>query len=204
MSVVEINRFTILDASIADPKNILSICKDTKQADGCQKIYYGIQYEESVMHLIVVWESVDHYKAFIGDNSKTVHLPIMSGLAEFGKSTHEILHVDFTLDPVPLLQAPITEFTYITLKPNVAVQDFAELMDLVVEKSKGFIEGLGTSWGRTLEHENLFVLLMGWYSYADHMKNIAENEDQKVLTPRLLELGDFTLTHVELTEFHEI
>lgn len=52
-----------------------------------------------------------------------------------------------------------------TLKPGQSAQELGDFMNVVLEKSGTSLKvRYGTSWGKTVEKDDLFFLVMGWNS----------------------------------------
>ncbi|KAJ3478023.1 hypothetical protein NLI96_g10053 [Meripilus lineatus] len=199
--VVEIARFASNEAYRSDPAVINPSLEILSRAKGVQAIFHGIQVEdEETVYIVIIWDRVEDHKALIDDQD--AYTKLRTNLAKCGSTEHHILHVPLLPDPLAQLRAPLTEFSFMTLKPGQSAQELGDFMNVVLEKSGTSLKvRYGTSWGKTVEKDDLFFLVMGWNSLQDHQKNIEENEENITLTAQLLKLVDFKLTHVELQEY---
>lgn len=92
-------------------------------------------------------------------------MELQSELPECKDIEHQALQVSVVPDPFPLLRAPLTEISFMTLKPSLDSKGLRDLMSIVLERSSTTLRiQHGTSWGKTNQDDKLFTLLMGWNS----------------------------------------
>ena len=133
------------------------------------RIWHGLQEEENTVWLVLCasfgsyvsdhskseysdflttgWESVEAHLALV--NNKPVYDELGDLFARCGSRKHYMLHIPFTSHPIDHLQAAVTEVTWLQLKsPSKDVEQH-------LAKGKGF------SWGKTVEKDDLYVLVKG-------------------------------------------
>ncbi|THH26801.1 hypothetical protein EUX98_g7382 [Antrodiella citrinella] len=162
-TVIEIARFEGNEAYAKNPHIIDEAFAIVAKARGCNGIWHGLQEEENTVWLVLWWESVEAHLALV--NNKPVYDILGDLFAKCGSRKHYMLHTPFMPHPIDHFQAPVTEVTWLHLKQaNKDVEAY-------------LAKGHGFSWGKTVEKDDIYVLITG--AQKVEQTNLSQNEAVK-------------------------
>ncbi|KZT15565.1 hypothetical protein NEOLEDRAFT_1081990, partial [Neolentinus lepideus HHB14362 ss-1] len=143
-------------------------------------------------HPLPVWQSYEHHIALM---NAPIYAKLIETLKPAMGGPFEMIHVKFTKNPTPVLEAPVTEVAFITLKPGKTKEQVAPLLDQLTSR------GL-SAWGPTIEKEDTLVLTFGWASVEEHTEVISKApEEAKKVLASIKELADIKLAHGNLKKY---
>jgi hypothetical protein len=164
MPVAEIVTFKASAAYLANPTIIVPACKKIAEYDGCLGTYTASMEDGTAAYLLVVWKTLDHYKKMMQHSG---YAAVLAALAVVHTGPVSVLHYDMTDDPSKAFSAPLTVFSYSTLKDGKskdAIKPFADAVGKYVDLSHGYSQG----WG--VEKPNTLLAILGWASLDAHAK----------------------------------
>ncbi|EPQ49812.1 hypothetical protein GLOTRDRAFT_134581, partial [Gloeophyllum trabeum ATCC 11539] len=116
LPVAELVLFTSSQAHQKD-QGILGRSIDIlNKTEGKIATYHGPEVEDPTNgYLFVLWQTLGHHKALM---SGPTYPALVETLKPAVGGPFEMLHINFTKDPTPALEAPVTEVALVTLKPG--------------------------------------------------------------------------------------
>ncbi|KAL9711187.1 hypothetical protein Ac2012v2_005727 [Leucoagaricus gongylophorus] len=164
----EIIWFNPSDSYSDDPTDTLDIVSRTSKGRGLLAVCYGFEeHNPSLGVWVMVWKTLEEHHSFMGFESYTdFALPVMEAMVGPGEITQVLLsqHRDF----FRAIASPVTQFINITLRPR---HDRNYELTPLVEKlahELTLVPGChGSSWGPSVQHDDVYVGIVGWRSLAD-------------------------------------
>lgn len=120
---------------------------------------------------LLVWKDIDaHYKLRA---DKPRHQELLQHITKiFATKDLDIFHVHPRSDPLPALNAPITELATAVLKDPAAREEVEQALVRVI-KAHDNLEGIyGATWGQVVEKEDTYVFIVGWESVEVSAKTL--------------------------------
>ncbi|KIY71997.1 hypothetical protein CYLTODRAFT_418375 [Cylindrobasidium torrendii FP15055 ss-10] len=203
---IEFFTFTASEAFQADPvaqfAPVNEIIKRGKgDGDDVRSLHYGtVVGEPSKGYFILAWSSVKAHEAF---KSKPEYGELAKSFGERVLTAPlEVTHYTFADVPEKVLAAPDTEIAVFKLKEGKSEADFLkpweERLLPRLANTKGWHSSGG--WGKSIEKEGHFVLLLGWESKELHLQAM---QDKEYMT-EVHSLGEYLeLVHFEHTKLHK-
>lgn len=91
-------------------------------------------------------------------------LPVMEAMVGSGEITQVLLQQSNFFRAV---SAPVTQFIYITLRPrHDRNYELAPLVEKLISESTAIPGHYGSSWGPSVQHDNMYVGVVGWGSIS--------------------------------------
>ncbi|KAF9821601.1 hypothetical protein IEO21_00447 [Rhodonia placenta] len=205
--VVEIADALAADAFLASPRdpNLVKPALDiVAEAQGSLRTYYGLQTEERKhSYLVNVWDAIQSHHDL--QANKAVYGEFKKNITSLAKSHPDILHVQIKNgDPYKALNAPVTAFTTITLKPGESKELLEEKVREVTEAGNS----IPASWGSygivsgpIIEKEATYALIIGWDSAEAHWKTVTTVPELVNPLTEIRGLADIGSAHVALVEY---
>ena len=114
----------------------------------------------------IVWKNLEEHNAFMTCESYVdFALSIMEAMVGHGEITQVLLkqHQDFFW----AIASPVTQFIYITLYPrHDRNSELTPLLERLARELTSVPGCYGSSWGPSLQHDNVCVGIVGWRSAA--------------------------------------
>ncbi|KZT28058.1 hypothetical protein NEOLEDRAFT_1239812 [Neolentinus lepideus HHB14362 ss-1] len=193
LPVIELVTFTSSEAYQKDQGVLKGLIEILDATDGKISTYHGPQIEDASQgYFFVLWQSYEHHVALM---NAPVYAKLIETLKPAVGGPFEMIHVRFTKNPTPVLEAPVTEVAFITLKPGKTKEQVAPLLDQLTSR------GL-SAWGPTIEKEDTLVLTFGWASVEEHTEVISNApEEAKQVLASIKELADIKLAHGKVKKY---
>lgn len=112
----------------------------------------------------LVWESVEHHKAAVAQGLID---PILKDHAILGEIKY-LFDVEAKEDVRAALNAPVTEFAFLTIKEGVSPADVEEKVTRLSTLAKGWGRAKGNyggSWGSVANDRSRIFIMLGWESF---------------------------------------
>ncbi|KAI0786255.1 hypothetical protein C8Q75DRAFT_772965 [Abortiporus biennis] len=201
--VVELARFGTSEAYQKDTSIIKPALEFLSKVKGCNEIFHGLKAEDpNIMFLIIVWDSVEIHHVFMNNKELAgkVGQLLASSITEFKPP---LLHAAFSPDSLSPFRAPITEFAYSSVKPeligNVDIKEVESRLQVVVDKR--LADNQSAALGRTLEDDSLTVGILGWDSVQAHIEWATKDPIGSDVVGKFGEVSKIVCEHVALKEF---
>ncbi|KAJ7600754.1 hypothetical protein C8J56DRAFT_911195 [Mycena floridula] len=185
-----------LNLTLAEPA-----VKVIADAEGYLGAWYGLQNEvegAELGHLVTAWETYEHHKKVVDGPG---YADIMAGVKPALKGPLDSHHIKVTMDHIPALSAPTTEFVSVTLKEG---KDMAELLK-VSERMINHLNGAKGAFppivfGTSIEEPTKIILVIGWGSRQIHMDAISVEPFTSTMG-EIAQLADITFSHTDMTKY---
>jgi len=112
--------------------------------------HYIYSMVESHKHL-PVWDTVEHHSNFTNSD---LYGPMIETMRSAFEGAVDDFHVQFTIDPKPILSSPCTQITTVTFK---ALQDKTHVLQIlsgVSQMNPGVV-----TYGEVIEDENVVIII---------------------------------------------
>ncbi|KAF9444335.1 hypothetical protein P691DRAFT_807529 [Macrolepiota fuliginosa MF-IS2] len=197
----EIIWFSPSEFYLEDPDHALRAVNNSSSERGLLDIYYGFEEQDpSVGVWVMAWHTLDAHQSFMEHEAYIdFALPVMEAMVGFGDITQVLLSQRTQFHKA--ISSPITQFVYITLRPRH--DRTYELTPLVENLTAELMEVpgcYGSSWGPSVEHDNVYVGVVGWRSLSD--RDCGMNGAVSLTIAQIQEVGTVELKYTQL-RLHE-
>jgi hypothetical protein len=115
------------------------------------------------------WESPEDFKTLVanatGELTKLREHFALTRSTTGPEGVHKVT-VKFTADPLPVLQSPVTEVLFATLKPGADLQALARTIDkAVIGSNSSASPAVAAVQGSVIDNPETIVLIVGWNSH---------------------------------------
>ncbi|EPQ53605.1 hypothetical protein GLOTRDRAFT_100664 [Gloeophyllum trabeum ATCC 11539] len=198
LPVAELVLFTSSEAYQNDQGVLGGLIDILNKTEGKIATYHGPEVEDPTKgYLFVLWQTLEHHKALM---SGPTYPALVETLKPAVGGPFEMLHINFTKDPTPALEAPVTEVALVTLKPGKTKEEVGPLLHkLTGLPTPGIVL---STWGPTVEKEETLIIAAGWESVEAHKqasKGVSGEVAQLIASIR--ELVDIKITHGKLKKY---
>ncbi|KAF8073751.1 hypothetical protein FPV67DRAFT_763649 [Lyophyllum atratum] len=199
MPTVEIARFPASDEFVTDPLILEDALETLINTEGVISPHYGLQTEDGrTGYLVVIWKTYEHHMNLMRQPS---YPGLIACLTRARSGPLDLQHVDFDNDIAPALEAPATEFAFMTPKPGASIDDFkAKLKVLGDTMTKEGVCRVPLGLGESTEHKGTWVMVIGWDSVQAH-KDAVSKGPYPELIKSLQELAYIDLKHANLVKY---
>ncbi|KAF9066129.1 hypothetical protein BDP27DRAFT_1330996 [Rhodocollybia butyracea] len=164
--------------------------------DGHISSYWGLQASEEGAnkgYVISSWESVEHYKRFVGTDKYTDGLATLKSAAAGDLRRTQFAGV--VGHPVPAMNAEVTEV--VLVKPNAGVTG-AQIKEAVYKLEAIFDNnGHPAALGESVDKEGLYIIFVGWPSVAESRSTV-KSEPFASAIAEFTALASLEITHAVL------
>ncbi|KIK07940.1 hypothetical protein K443DRAFT_86101 [Laccaria amethystina LaAM-08-1] len=164
----EIIWFNPSNEYLADPDRMLGSINKTTAAYGMTAAYYGFHTKEQRTGVwVLAWQTLAHHQHFMGEEIYAeAMLPVMEAMVGAGHMTQALLH--HRHDLMRALSSPVTQFIYITVRPrHDRGYELVPLIEKVRKELKTVPGCFGSSWGPSVEQDDVQVGVIGWRCIQD-------------------------------------
>ena len=111
---------------------------------------------------IIVWETIEHYRALQKDEPN--YAKLKAGLKAVMVSREYLYHVNFPVDLTSALNAPVTEVAWVTIPSTSDKKEFTDLLQGFIAKIHQYLpeEIIAEGFAPTVEDENKLGACFGW------------------------------------------
>lgn len=201
--VVELAIFPSSEALRADRSIFNKVYEIVTESAGSQYFFTGLQAEDKTTFYVAVgWETLAHHQALI-DNKPVYDVLLSSIKPAVGDGNLSLVHAAFE-DPAAALQAlsaPATELAFFTLKsPDQAAVLPGSMKNLleVLGSTKG---KQGYTWGKVVEKEGVYALIIGWDSVDIHWDQVKNYGPLTAAVHKVFESVTSDLVHIHFTKY---
>ncbi|KAH9969532.1 hypothetical protein BC827DRAFT_1151561 [Russula dissimulans] len=181
----EIASWPASEAYLKDPKAVGNPAFSSIVGQhGARIIYHASAEEDPRIGVVVEYETHEDYKT-LNANLNGEHTRVREKFAPTkgqpapGAPGLRKVITKLTADPVPALQAPLTEITFATPKPGTDVQSLAETLGkLVAASNSSATPAVGAVHGSVIGDPETLVLITGWKS-SEEYKQVVEIDNKE-------------------------
>ncbi|KAF7768063.1 hypothetical protein Agabi119p4_7306 [Agaricus bisporus var. burnettii] len=193
----EIIWFNPSEPYVDDPTETIELMAKSSSNRGPLGIYYGFDEQDpSTGVWVIAWKNVAMHKSFMAHETYVdFALPVMEAMIGSGEMTQILLFHHHAF--LKAISSPITQFVYIALRPHHNRDYELEPLIQKLQSQLSLQSGCySSSWGPSVEHDDMYVGLIGWRSRSDH--DCAVNGEIAATVSHIRELGSVEVKFTRL------
>ncbi|KAF9565755.1 hypothetical protein CPC08DRAFT_704456 [Agrocybe pediades] len=155
MPVTELVRWYATDAFLSDlPSTFGPMVKYVSSAEGCLRIYTGVEVEDNTSFwMVVVWQSHEHHQAMM---NRPDYPDMVARLKPFFRDGQlKMDHVEFNGDSDNAFGSPITLLSFMQVRTGRTVEELERRLQATCSR------GSSTRWGQTHEDARMVIGITG-------------------------------------------
>ncbi|KZS95481.1 hypothetical protein SISNIDRAFT_483715 [Sistotremastrum niveocremeum HHB9708] len=170
-------------------EDVVDLVHERREQWGIRKQYYGVSYADAGK---LYW-AIEYEGPIPGLDTSVVNALKTHAIGEYTTLT-----LNLRASASPSLNAPITEFAILPVKPDANHAAFASGADDLVVAGLKYPRCHSVTWGWTEEDSNEAVLVAGWNSMAAFLEFTATPEFRTYAGPLISMMNERSVGHVVL------